>query len=53
MWDAPLVKNGKLHDGYLWMQERTNELRKAICPKELNLFMLEFPRSCEFEFRKR
>jgi len=42
LWDTPLVKSGKLHDGCMWFQERTSELRKAIWPKELNLFMLEF-----------
>lgn len=42
LWDTPLEKSGKLHDGYLWFQERTKELRSAICPKDLNLFMLEF-----------
>lgn len=51
LWDDPLVKSGKQHDGYLWFQERTSELRKAIWPKELNLFMLEyFPYHSEKSF---
>lgn len=42
LWNTLLVKKGKLHDGYLWWQKRTSELRKTICPKDLNLFVLEF-----------
>ena len=42
LWDTPLIKNGKLHDGCTWWQDRTKELREAICPKALNVFRLEF-----------
>lgn len=42
LWDAPLFKNGKVHDGCTWWQDRTKELRGVICPKALNVFCLEF-----------
>lgn len=42
LWDTPLGKSGKLHDGYTWRQDRTKVLRCALCPKPLKLFYLEF-----------
>lgn len=42
LWDAPLIKKGKLHDGCTWWKDRTKELIGAICPKALNAFRLEF-----------
>ena len=43
LWDTPVVcKNGRMHDGYTWRQDRTKALKCGICPYPLKLFYLEF-----------
>lgn len=43
LWDTPFMcKNGKIHGGYNWWQERTKALRCQLCPKPLDFFVLEF-----------
>lgn len=43
LWDTPLMcKHGLMHDGYVWSQNRTKELRCSVCPNPLELFYLEF-----------
>ncbi|MBQ7550040.1 MAG: hypothetical protein IJT04_00745 [Bacteroidales bacterium] len=43
MWDEKIrCHNEGLHEGCIWWRERTAELRKAIAPTELNVFVLEY-----------